>query len=322
MKKRKIQVNDFFKRAREVLPIRLLQGERYLRRLIQEQTVNRPGLALAGCMKYFAWRRVQVLGSAEIHYLRSLNKEERRRRCEDLFQFRIPCIVICRSLKPDSVLREAAEKAHIPIFQSPMVTMRFINQATILLEEMFAPEATVMGSMVDILGVGVLIQGESGIGKSECVLELIERGYCLVSDDVTRVRLSEEKKLIGRSPEVTFGMMEVRGIGIIDVRAMFGVRSIRTEKQIDLVVTLSEWNECDEKDRLGLEEEKIEILGVKLRHIRIPVRPGRDIARLVEVAAFDTKLRMMGMNPAEEIDRRVIEKMREEADRKAWRKRK
>jgi HPr kinase/phosphorylase len=187
--------------------------------------------------------------------------------------------------------------------------MKFINLATLALEMMFAPRGSEMGSMVDILGVGVIIRGESGIGKSECVLALIERGYSLVSDDVTKVTLVDGREVIGTSSELTRNHMEVRGIGIINVAAMFGVKSIRAEKRVDLVVTLKSWNDVHDVDRLGMEEQFVDVLGVDIPHIIIPVRPGRDLARLIEVAAYQTKLKRSGYNPAKELNDRLIAQM-------------
>ena len=169
---------------------------------------------------------------------------------------------------------KAAEQARVPIFRCPLVTMKFINLATLALEMMFAPRGTEMGSMVDILGVGVIIRGESGIGKSESVLALIERGYSLVADDITKVTLVDGREVVGTSAEVTRNHMEVRGIGIINVAAMFGVKSIRHEKRVDLVITLKSWNEVPDVDRLGMEQEYVKILGIDIPHITIPVRPG------------------------------------------------
>jgi len=202
-----------------------------------------------------------------------------------------------------------AEKAGVPVFQCPMVTMKFINAATLELETMFAPRGSEMGSMVDILGVGVLIRGESGIGKSEAVLALIERGYSLVSDDVTRVALEDGREVVGTCAELTRDHMEIRGIGIINVAAMFGIKSIRNQKRLDLVVTLKVWNEVTDVDRIGMEQEFVKILGVDIPHIVIPVRPGRDLARLIEVAAFQTKLKMSGHNAAQELNDRLIAHM-------------
>ncbi len=271
--------------------------------------MNRPGLALSGFTRYFAFKRVQAVGHAEVHFLRSLSQAEREKHCAAMFAYKIPCFVFSRGLRPDREFLDAAAKAGVPVFQTPLVTMKFINAATLALEMMFAPRGTELGSMVDILGVGVLIRGESGIGKSEAVLALIERGYSLVSDDVTRVTLLDGRDVIGTSSELTRSHMEIRGIGIINVAAMFGVKSIRQEKQLDLVVALKSWNEVDEVDRVGIEQEFVKVLGADIPHIVIPVRPGRDLARLIEVAAFQTKLKMSGYNAAQELNDRLIAHM-------------
>ena len=191
-----------------------------------------------------------------------------------------------------------------------MITMKFINAATIALELDFAPRRSEHGSMVDILGVGTLIRGDSGIGKSECVLSLLERGYSLVSDDITRFRAIEGRELIGASAELTRFHMEVRGIGIINVAAIFGVRSIRTEKSLDLVVTLKDWTEMEDVDRHGLQRQFYKILGISVPHVIIPVRTGRDLGRLVEVAALDQKLKSHGTDSANEFNERLINQMK------------
>jgi len=190
-----------------------------------------------------------------------------------------------------------------------LVTMKFINLATLALEMMFAPRGSEMGSMVDILGIGVIIRGESGIGKSESVLALIERGYSLVADDVTKVTLMDGREVVGSSNELTRDHMEVRGIGIINVAAMFGVKSTRRDKRVDLVVSLKFWEQVPDVDRVGMEQEYIKVLGVDIPHITLPVRPGRDIARLIEVAAFQVKLKSSGYNPAKELNDRVLARM-------------
>jgi HPr kinase/phosphorylase len=190
-----------------------------------------------------------------------------------------------------------------------MITMKFINSATIALEADFSPSVTEFGSMVDILGVGVLIRGASGIGKSECVLGLIERGYSLVADDVTRMTSLEGRELVATAPELTRNHMEVRGIGIINVANIFGIGSIRLEKRLDLVVTLKDWQELEEVDRIGLDQEFYEVLGLQVPHVTIPVRPGRDIARLIEVAAMDQKLKGLGRNGAVEFNTKLLQLM-------------
>jgi HPr kinase/phosphorylase len=226
-----------------------------------------------------------------------------------LCEQKIPCVVISRGMHLDRELLEVATQEQIAIFRTPMITMKFINAATIALELDFSPTVTEFGSMVDILGVGVLIRGVSGIGKSECVLGLIERGYSLVADDVTRITLMENRELIATAPNLTRNHMEVRGIGIINVANIFGIGSIRIEKRLDLVVTLQEWDELEEVDRIGLDQEFYEILSLPVPHITIPVRPGRDIARLIEVAAMDQKLKGLGKNSAVEFNAKLLNLM-------------
>jgi len=309
MQRDTVTVERFYTAHASPLELKLVAGAGGLKRIIREPTVNRPGLALAGFTKYFASKRVQVIGSAESTFLKSLPPAARAERYASLFSHKIPCIVFSRNIRPDKLFLQAAERADIPIFNTPLITMKFINHATLALEMMFAPRGTEMGSMVDVLGVGVIVKGESGIGKSECVLALIERGYSLVADDITKVTLLDGRDVMGTCTELTRNHMEVRGIGIINVAAMFGIRAIRQEKRVDLVVSLKAWDEVPDVDRLGMEEEYIELLGVKVPHITIPVRPGRDIARLVEVAAFQTKLKATGYNPAKELNERLIAKM-------------
>lgn len=309
MPRETITVERFYTDHSSRLDLRLLGGAAGLKRIIREPTVNRPGLALAGHTKYFACNRVQVMGHAEVTYLKTLPREERQKRYKMLFGYRLPCVVFCRNLSPDRDCVRAAEAVNIPIFKSSHITMKFINQATLALEMLFAPRASEMGSMVDIHGVGVLIRGDSGIGKSESILALIERGYSLVSDDMTRVTLVDGRDVVGTSSELTRNHMEIRGIGIVNVAAMFGAKSIRGEKRIDLIVTLTAWDEVKDIDRLGMEEEFQEILGVKISHVTIPVRPGRDLARLIEVAALHAKLRRAGHNPAKELNERLVAQM-------------
>ena len=309
MQRDQVTVERFYTEQSEALGLRLMAGAAGLKRIIREPTVNRPGLAFAGFTRYFAFKRVQVIGNAEAYFLKSLSPAEREARYNALFSHKIPCVVFSRDLQPDRQFLKAAERHSIPVFKTPLITMKFINLATLALEMLFAPRGTEIGSMVDILGIGVILRGESGIGKSETVLALIDRGYSLVSDDVTRVTLIDGREVIGTSAELTRNHMEVRGIGIINVAAMFGVKSIRHEKRVDLVVTLRVWNEVPDVDRVGMDEETVRILDCDIPHITIPVRPGRDLARLIEVAAFQTKLKAAGYNPAKELNDRLIAQM-------------
>jgi HPr kinase/phosphorylase len=304
-----VTVERFYTEHASSLELSLLAGASGLKRIIREPTVNRPGLVLSGFTRYFAFKRVQTIGNAEAFFLKSLTDEERVQRYETFFSFKLPCVIFSRNLHPDKLFLKAAEQAQVPIFRCPLVTMKLINMATLALEMMFAPRGTEMGSMVDILGVGVILRGESGIGKSESVLALIERGYSLVADDITKVTLVDGRQVVGTSAEVTRNHMEVRGIGIINVAAMFGVKSIRHEKTVDLVITLKSWNEVQDVDRLGIEQEYVSILGIDIPHITIPVRPGRDLARLIEVAAFQAKLKSSGYNAAKELNDRLISRM-------------
>lgn len=310
MQRETVTVESFYTQNAGPLQLKLVAGASGLKRIIRESTVNRPGLVLTGFTKYFAMKRLQVFGNAEYYYLREMTKEQRAERYASLFRYAIPCVVFSRDLKPDRQFLQAAEAADVPVFTTSLITMKFINTATIALDAMFAPKGTEMGSMVDILGVGVIIKGESGIGKSESVLALVERGYSLVSDDITLVTLVDGRKIMGTSKELTRNLMEVRGIGIVDVASMFGVKSIRKDKRVDLVVSLRSWDPNEDVDRLGLEQQFTKILGIDIPHMIIPVRPGRDLARLIEVAAFHTKLRMSGLNPAKELNDRLVAKMR------------
>jgi HPr kinase/phosphorylase len=304
-----VTVERFYTEHAASLELNLIAGADGLKRAIREPTVNRPGLVLSGFTRYFANKRVQVVGNAEAFFLKSLPPADRLKRYRTFFAYKIPCVVFSRNLIPDKLFLREAERAEVPIFRCPLVTMKFINLATLALELMFAPRGTEMGSMVDILGVGVILRGESGIGKSESVLALIERGYSLVADDITKVTLVDGREVIGTSAEVTRNHMEVRGIGIINVAAMFGVKCIRQEKRVDLVITLKSWNEVPDVDRLGMEQEYVKILGIDVPHMTIPVRPGRDLARLIEVAAFQAKLKSAGYNPAKELNERLISRM-------------
>ena len=304
-----ITVGEFYTRHSEALQLKLLGSATGFDRRIREPTINRPGLALSGFYHYFAEKRLQVFGSAELSYLKNLPETEVRQKMQALCEKAIPCIIISRSAKPPAAVLEEADKAGIAVLRTPMITMKFINAATIALEFDFSPTRSEHGSMVDIMGVGTLVRGSSGIGKSECVLGLIERGHSLVSDDVTRFRAIEGRELVGTAPDLTRHHMEVRGLGIINVTAIFGIGSIRSDKRLDLVVSLKDWQELEDVDRIGLEQEYYEVLDILVPHITIPVRIGRDLARLVEVAALDQKLKSTGQHTAVEFNQRLLKMM-------------
>jgi len=304
-----VTVESFYNSHAEKLQMKL-EGPRVgFHRKIREPTINRPGLALSGFYTYFAEKRVQVMGAAEHSYLKSLPQKTRVQRLRELCECKIPCIVMSRGFHLAPELLTVTAEAKIAVFRTPMITMKFINAATIALEVDFSPTVTEFGSTVDILGVGVLIRGASGIGKSETALGLIERGYSLVADDVTRITSLEGRELMATAPDLTRNHMEVRGIGIINVASIFGIGSIRIEKRLDLVVTLEEWESVQEIERVGIERQTYEILGLKVPHVTIPVRPGRDIARLIEVAAMDQKLKGLGQNSAVDFNAKLLNLM-------------
>jgi HPr kinase/phosphorylase len=308
-----LTVADFYKKYADLLGLRLICCEEGLQRRISEPTVNRPGLALAGFFTYFARRRMQVLGNSEMSYLKSLTPELRLERFGALCDANIPCLVLSRGARLERALLAAAQARGLSVFTSPMVTMKFINKATLRLEWEFAPITSEHGCMVDVSGIGVLVRGESGTGKSEAALGLVERGASLVADDLVHLRLMGSD-LIGSSPPIGRGLMEVRGLGIMNVVSLFGVRALRTEKRLDVVVSLRPQSALNEVDRLGARRQMIEFLGVGVPHVELPVAPGRDMARLVEVAALDQKLRSYGYDVAEEFNRRLIEAMNRQQD--------
>ena len=305
-----VSVEHFHAQHADRLQLKLVAGQEGMRRLIREGAVNRLGMALTGFIKYFAFRRVQLIGKSEVSYFQTLDAATRQARIQAILDKKIPCIVFSRDNRPPAIILKAAQKAKVPVFVSPIPTPRLVNLITLCLEEDFAPSTSEHGSMVDIMGVGVLIRGESGVGKSECALGLVERGYSLVADDITRLRLLEGRELMASSAEVTRTFMEVRGIGIINVAAIFGGRAIRTEKRLDLVVSLEEWDKVEEIERTGLDQQYYEILGLKIPLVRIPVRPGRDLAGLVQVAALDQKMKTMGQFSALEFNEKLMSRLK------------
>ena len=305
-----VSVEHFYNQHAARLQLKLVVGEEGMGRLIREGAVNRLGMALTGFIKYFAFRRIQLIGKSEVSYFQSLDAPTRQARIRAILDRKIPCIVFSRDNRPPAVILKEAQRAKVPIFISPIPTPRLVNLITLCLEEDFAPSTSEHGSMVDIMGVGVLIRGESGVGKSECALGLVERGYSLVADDITRLRLLEGRELMATSAEVTRTFMEVRGIGIINVAAIFGGRAIRTEKRLDLVVSLEEWDKVEEIERTGLDQQFYEILGLKIPHVRIPIRPGRDLAGLVQVAALDQKMKTMGQFSALEFNEKLMSRLK------------
>lgn len=309
-----ITVAHFFETYRDKLKLELLTGESGLHRLIKEGSINRPALALTGFFKYFANKRIQVLGAAEMTYLKTLTPAKQAEIFRGMVQRQIPCLVLTRNYHGTDSMVQVAREMRLPLFRTPMITMNFVNLATLCIDNEFAPSTTEHATTLDIKGVGVLLRGSSGVGKSECALALIERGHSLVADDLTVIKLLDERELMATSRPLNRGWMECRGIGIINVAEMFGVKSIRLEKRVDLVVSLQEWTPEVVEERTGLEENFYEILDQKIPHIELYVRPGRDMARLVEVAALTQALKKIGHDPAKDFNEQLIAHMSKQAE--------
>ncbi len=305
-----LSVQDFYTKTKDTLRLRLIAGEKGLKRKIKVAEVNRPGLALSGYFDYFARSRIQVLGKVELIYLRTMSPELRRARIIELLEQNIPCCIVSRRLLPPQELIEEAEKRKIPLFRSPLVTMVLVNKATLFLEDVFAATLTINADLVEVYGVGVLIRGLSGVGKSECSLGLIERGHRLISDDVVRVRYTAGGQLIGTGDPLLKHHLEVRGLGIINVQTLFGAGCVMQEKEIEMVVNLEEWDAKKEYDRLGLDDQFFKLFDVNLPYVLIPVRPGRDLALLVEVAALNHRLRKMGHHASRDLNEELIRGMK------------
>lgn len=271
--------------------------------------LNRPGLELTGYFDYFAYDRVQILGRTEISYLEGLPEDVRKSRLKKFFSYDIPCVIITRSLVPPPELIVIAEKSDKPVLGTRTATTLFMSRLTDFLESELAPRTTMHGVLVDIYGIGILIIGESGIGKSETAVELIKRGHRLVADDAVEIKQSTEGVLIGTAPKLIRHFLEVRGLGVIDVRTIFGAGSIRNDIKIEMVIELVEWEKYQEGDRLGLEEEKTKILDSYITKKTIPIRPGRNLAAILEVAAMDFRLKALGYNAALEFSKRLIEEI-------------
>jgi len=305
-----ISVKDFFESFGESLLLRLVTSPKTLSRsTIRERSINRPALAVTGYYKYFANKRIQLFGAGEMGYLREQNSEHRRKTLETMVRKRIPCVVISRNLAPMPEMIEIMEKNGVPVFRTTLASKAFTTEVTVLLEERFAPRTTLHGTLLDIRGIGTLIRGDSGSGKSEAALALLERGHSLVADDLVRVKLLSDHTPVGFCDEMSRGFMECRGIGIINMEELFGIRFVRLEKKIDLVVTFTEDNQDQEIDRTGLEQKTFNILGAEMPHMEIPLRTGRDMARLVEVAAMVQAGRQLGHDSAIEFNQKLIEKM-------------
>ncbi|MDE3052901.1 MAG: HPr(Ser) kinase/phosphatase [Gemmatimonadota bacterium] len=305
-------------RMRDTLLLAQVAGTGPLDRAITSPNISSPGLVLAGYTERFPGHRIQVFGETEVTYLNTRPPAERARVLEVFFSHAIPCVFVTKGLEPPAGMVEAAGAAGVPVFTSTLKTNEFYTRIKPWLEDEFAPTTTIHASLADVFGVGLLFIGRSGIGKSECVLDLVERGHRLVADDLVFVKRRGTDVLIGRGHEAQRHCMEIRGVGLVDVPAIFGVRAVRQQKRIEVVVQLVEWHEDMHVDRTGLDGETTTVLDVQLPRISVPLNPGKNITVVAEVIAMNHLLKYSGFDPAERFNERLIGRMRAAADVKRY----
>jgi HPr kinase/phosphorylase len=276
---------------------------------ITTSDVNRPGLQLSGYMGYFGTDRIQIIGKVETTYLASLSPQERMKRLDEFFRTGFPCLVIARGIEPFEEMHQVAVKYRIPLLSTNDITSSFMGGLIKYLNVMLAPRITQHGGLVEVYGEGILILGESGVGKSETALELVKRGHRLIADDVVEIRKVSDKTLLGSAPENIRYLIEIRGIGLLDVKNLYGMGSVKSEENIDLVMKLEHWDQNKVYDRLGLEDQYCDILGIDVPLLVIPVKPGRNLAIIAEVAAMNNRQKQMGYNTAKMISDRFMNEM-------------
>jgi HPr kinase/phosphorylase len=307
-----LRLRDFLSRRGDPLQLEALTGELGLDRQLPDAEVAGPGLALAGYTGRFAPNRLHVFGETEITYLSSLQPERRRQALEKFFEFELPCIFVTKGQDVPPEMLELAKARGVPLMRSSLKTAEFYRRIKPVVEEAFAPRTTLHGSLADVYGVGLLFVGRSGIGKSECVLDLVERGHRLVADDVVQVIRRGNDILIGRGHELAAHHMEIRGIGLIDIPALFGVRAVRQQKRIEVVVQLEDWETAKDSDRTGLAREETTILDVAVPRVVVPLNPGKNITVMSEVVAMMHLLRYSGVDVAAAFNARLIKRMKEQ----------
>ena len=305
-----ITLSQLFKQLEYDLGLKLVAGGAGLeKKIVAIAEVNRPGLALCGYYDHFANDRIQVMGAGEIEYVKSINSDERRNIFRQMLSYDIPCFVVTRGLDVPQELVEGCDSTATPLFTSHLSTPAFLGRLVPRLEDEFGPSTVVHGDFVEAFGVGVLILGASGIGKSECALELVRRGHRLIADDAVRLKRVTGHRILGNSVYSFGHYMEVRGVGIIDVSTLFGITAVRAKKSVDMVVTLEYWDESKNYNRSGLDEEWYSILDERLPHVTIPVQPGRSTSITVEVAAMNLRAKKLGHHGAREFDKAIIQRM-------------
>jgi HPr kinase/phosphorylase len=309
-----LTVAQFYERLKIPLQLEMLGSEAGLQRHVTMPDASGPGLVLAGYTGRFVHQRVQVLGETEVSYLASLSEADRRRNLRVFFSYAIPCVMVTKGLALPPGFEEEAVSAGVAILRSRLKTLEFYRRITPFMENEFAPSTNLHGSLADVFGVGLLLTGASGIGKSECVLDLVERGHRLVADDLVVVSRRGADVLIGRGHEMSRHYMEIRGVGLIDIPKIFGIHAVRQQKRIEVVVVLEQWDALQSPDRTGLDGETTSILDVELPKITVPLNPGKNITVIAEVIAMNHLLRYSGVHAAEAFNERLKSKMRQAAD--------
>lgn len=309
-----LTIGQFVERTRDLLQLEVLGSAEGLAREVPSPDASGPGLVLAGYTDRFVHQRMQVLGETEVSYLRSLSAKERARILTIFFGYPIPCVMVTKGLELPEGMEEAATRAGIAILRSRLKTQEFYHRITPFLEDAFAPETSLHGSLADVYGVGLLFTGVSGIGKSECVLDLVERGHRLVADDLVVTRRRGTDVLIGSGHPLQRHFMEIRGVGLIDVRSIFGVRAVRQQKRIEVMVVLQAWKEGMAVERTGLDADTVNVLDVEIPRITVPLNPGKNITVVAEVIAMNHLMRYSGEDPAAAFNERLKGHLRAKAD--------
>lgn len=300
-------VSQLLERYKSTLSLEISKGKKGVSKIIKKPEVERPGLSLSGYTKGYNQKRILVFGKIEMDYLKHLDSQTRYQRLRNLLSKKVPAIVVTRRLRPIKEMIEICEEEKIPLLRTSMATMKFLSKLTVILSEEFSPTISCHGTLVEAFGVGVLIEGDSSVGKSETALGMIERGHRLISDDIVLVRKREGVYLEGKGPELTRHMLEIRGIGIINVAHLYGAVCISESKRIDIIVKLEEWDDTHFYDRIGLEDKYREMLGIKVPYYLMPVKPGRDVVLLLETIVLNHRLKKMGYNSAKEFNIKLLE---------------
>lgn len=300
-------VEDFYTNYEKELGLKLIAGEKGLQKVIRKSEAQRPGLSLSGYTPHFVKNRILLFGRTEVGYLKEIDKKLRVSRLEAVLSSQTPAVILGKGHKPLREITAICKKQDIPLFQSHISATKLMARLTFVLQDKLSPSIMMHGTLVEVFGIGVLIQGESSIGKSEAALGLIERGHRLISDDVVKVYKKESSHLVGYGPDLTRHLMEIRGIGIINVAHLYGAVCVRPDKALDIVVKLEKWDDCHFYDRIGLEEKYCDILGIDIPFHTLPVKPGRDVMLLIETIALNHRLKYMGYHSAKDFNKKLLQ---------------